>query len=267
MENVKKGILVVSFGTSHGDTRVKTIEAIEKDIENVYTDRSIYRAWTSNILINKLKCRDGYHVDTVKEALERMKKDGITHVVVQPTHVINGMENDRMKDDVLPYMETFASVAFGTPLLTGKQDCADVRKVLTEEFREIPEDTAVIFLGHGTAHKANAVYAALDRQLKDMGRTNFYMRTIEADTPFEPLQMEILEKGYRRVILAPFMIVAGEHAKHDMVGRKDSWKSRLEEIGCRVECVFKGLGEYEGIRRIFLDHIKEAETVCEGYEV
>ena len=131
---------------------------------------------------------------------------------------------------------------------------------------EIPEDTALIFLGHGTAHKANAVYGVLDRQLKEMGRSNFYMRTIEDDGPLEPLLTEIMEKGCRRVILAPFMIVAGEHAKHDMAGTKDSWKRRLEQTGFRVECVLKGLGEYEGIRKIFLNHIKEAEAVCEGHK-
>lgn len=255
----KKGILVVSFGTSHEDTRRKTIEAIEKEIESVYTDSIVYRAWTSGMIIKKLKSRDHYHVDTVEQAAERMKKDGVTHVIVQPTHVVNGIENERMKEDILAFCHEFTSISFGSPLLTSSEDNEKVLKVLTEAFQGLPKDTALVFLGHGTTHYANAMYAALDYQLKDMGYKNVHIGTVEAYPSMETIKKKVAEDGYRRVILAPFMIVAGEHAKNDMAGDdKGSWKCQFEAIGCQVECVFKGLGEYEGIRQIFLEHVREA---------
>lgn len=77
----KKAILAVSFGTSHNDTRKVTIDAIERDMQEAFPDYSLYRAWTSKMIIKKLKNRDNVHVFTVREAMEQMKKDGITDVL------------------------------------------------------------------------------------------------------------------------------------------------------------------------------------------
>ena len=74
--NTKKAILVVSFGTSYADTRKKTIEAIENRIQDAYPEYVIRRAWTSKMIIRKLKDRDCYHVDTVEEAMERLAEEG-----------------------------------------------------------------------------------------------------------------------------------------------------------------------------------------------
>ena len=106
----KKAILVVSFGTSYHDTRKVTIYAIKEDIKKAYPDHTIYRAWTSKIILNKLKQRDQIHYDTVTEAFERMKRDGITDVIVQPTHVINGIENELMIQDSLAYSSDFSTI-------------------------------------------------------------------------------------------------------------------------------------------------------------
>lgn len=259
MEQGKTGIVVVSFGTSHEDTRKKTIDTIEKEIENVYTDSNIYTAWTSKMLIKKLEKRDGYHVDTVREAMERMKKDGISHVIIQPTHVLNGIENERMKEEAMPFAKEFISISFGTPLLTTEDDSRRVLEILTEAFAPLSDDTALVFLGHGTPHYINGVYGKLDCQLKNMGYKNIYIGTVEAYPSIETIKEKITEERYRKVILAPFMIVAGEHAKSDMAGDgEDSWKRQFEQIGCKVECVFQGLGEYKEIRKIFLEHLKEA---------
>ncbi len=65
--------------------------------------------------------------------------------------------------------------------------------------------------------------------------------------------------GRKKVVLMPFMFVAGDHAKNDMAGEEDSWKSELEEKGYEVRVILKGLGEFEGIRKIFAEHIEEAE--------
>ena len=111
-DTAKKGILVVSFGTSHEDTRAVTIDAIEKEIGAAFTDCKIYRAWTSKMILARIEKRDHIHYDNVAEAMERMKKDGITDVIIQPTHVMNGVENDLMKKDVLAYADHFQSVKF-----------------------------------------------------------------------------------------------------------------------------------------------------------
>ena len=65
--------------------------------------------------------------------------------------------------------------------------------------------------------------------------------------------------GAKRVTLAPFMVVAGDHALNDMSGDDtDSWRSRFEAAGFTVECVLRGLGEYKGIRNLYIKHIQDA---------
>ena len=256
----KKAVLVVSFGTSHPDTREKTIDKIEQEIAARMEDCRLYRAWTSGMIIRKLKERDGYHVDTVEEAMKRMAADGVTEVIVQPTHVINGVENDRMKRDVLLYSDQFDSIRFGTPLLTEDVDSEQVIKGLMKEFSRLDDRTALVFMGHGTTHYANTIYAALDYKFKDMGYPNVFVGTAEAYPSMETLKRMLREGGYRSVILTPFLIVAGEHAKRDMASEDpDSWKCQFEQEGLEVVCVMKGLGEYETVRQMFVEHAKAAQ--------
>lgn len=110
---MRKGILVVSFGTSHLDTMEKTIDVLEKEIAETFKEAAVYRAFTSNMIIKKLRRTADIQIDPVKKALERMAADGIEEVIVQPTHVINGIENDRMLEDVFEKMQLFRKVHVG----------------------------------------------------------------------------------------------------------------------------------------------------------
>ena len=251
-------ILAVSFGTSHADTREKTIDRIEEDIQKAYPDDKVYRAWTSKMIIKKIWNRDGVKIFNVKEAMEQMKADGIKNVLVQPTHVINGIENDLMQEDVKAYADAFESISFGTPLLTTEEDNIRVAKAVAEDLQPGKEN-ALVLMGHGTSHYANSVYAALDYRFKDMGYDNIFLGTVEAYPSLVSLMKQVHAYHPKKVILAPFMIVAGDHAKNDLCSEEeDSWRSQFEKEGFEVECLLKGLGENETIRQIFIDHIEEA---------
>lgn len=253
----KKALLVVSFGTGFPLTREKTIDRIEESLSMSFPDRTLYRAWTSGMIIRKLQKKDIF-VMNVREAMEAMIHDGITDVIVQPTHVINGIENDRMKEDILSYADSFASVSIGVPLLTSTQDNEEAIRAVMNEW-QIPEEEALVFMGHGTTHYANSIYAALDYTFKDLGYKNVFIGTVEAYPSFQNLLRQIQNYSPGKIHLAPFMIVAGDHAINDMSGdNPDSWKSLFEEAGFSVECYLKGLGEYEGIRTLFVRHAKEA---------
>lgn len=260
-DTTKKAILAVSFGTSHNDTREVTIDAIEKDMQAAFPEYPLYRAWTSKMIINKVNKRDNVHIDTVKEAMERMQADGITDVLVQPTHVINGIENDIMKEDALSYRENFHSISFGDPLLTSEQDNREVLEAVAEEFSWLKEDEVLVLMGHGTIHYANSIYAALDYTFKDKGHKNIFLGTVEAYPSMESIMKLVREYNPSKVVLAPFMIVAGDHAKNDMAGDDpESWYSQFKNAGYEVETVIKGLGEYPGIRKILVDHLKTLEN-------
>ncbi len=257
--NRNQAILVVSFGTSFPQTREKTIDRIEQRIAESYPDWQVYRAWTSKMIMAKLLRRDGIKICNVTEAMERMLADGITDLVIQPTHVMNGIENDLMTQEALAFKDRFHSISFGAPLLSGEQDNWDVIDAICEEFPDLKEDEALVLMGHGTTHYANAIYAALDYAMKDKGYPNIHLGTVEAYPSLDSVIRLLREQKAKKVILAPFMIVAGDHATNDMSGDDpQSWRSRIEAAGFSVECCMKGLGEYPAVQNLFIQHAKAA---------
>ena len=166
-----------------------------------------------------------------------------------------------MKETILSMASEELTVRFGTPLLTSTEDNHLVLDAVMKEFADIPQEDALVFMGHGTTHYVNSVYAALDYTLKDMGYTHAFMGTVEAYPDLDVLIRQVGRVHPKRVHLAPFLLVAGDHANNDMAGDKeDSWKSRFEAAGYEVICHIKGLGECESIRKIYLEHLKNAEA-------
>ena len=254
-----EAILVVSFGTSHNDTREKTIDRIENRLQESYPAYRLYRAWTSDMIRRKLEKRDQIHIESVQEAFAHMKKDGIRKVIVQPTHVMNAIENDKMCEQIRLAEADFEEIKIGDALFVTEQDKEEIVKILGEYWNSVPEDELIIFMGHGTSHDANAVYEQLDEALKAAGHENMYVGTVESLPTLEMIMKRIGRLDVKKVHLAPFMIVAGDHAKNDMAGEEeDSWKNVIGAKGYKVETVLKGLGEYERIRSLFVEHVKAA---------
>ena len=258
---MKKGILVVSFGTTYEKTRTVTIDSIETTVRHTYPDISVYRAWTSKMILAKLLKTTGEKIFNVTEALAQMKKDGITDVYIQPTHVINGTENDRMKEDALTFQNAFHSISFGTPLLSSTSDMKEMVRILAETFSFMQNDEALILMGHGSEHYSNTVYPALDYMFKEMGYPDIHIGTVEGYPELEQVRTLLKKRHIRKVHLAPLMIVAGDHASNDMAGDgSDSWKSIFERDGYEVTCHLKGLGEYPKVQKLFLKHLSKILT-------
>lgn len=252
----KTAILVISFGTSYEETRKKTIEQIESDLHHAFPEYPLYRAWTSPRIRAKLRKRDGIHIMDIDEAMTQLKADGIRNVIVQPTYVITGFESDAMKEKVLAHKKDFDSVIICDSLMVSKQDKEEVCQAMIREYH--PEaDEVLLFMGHGTEHVANELYPEMDQLFKDFGYSNMHMGTVEGDFCIESFLDELKELHPDHIHLAPFMIVAGDHATNDMSGEDDdSWKSILEKEGYSVTCTLKGLGEIQDIRNIFIRHTK-----------
>lgn len=256
----KKAILVVSFGTSYNDTRALTIDAIEKAIADEYTDYDVRRAFTSQIIINKLKERDGLHIKNVDEAMQQLVADKVGTLVVQPTHIMNGYEFDEMKASIEPYEKNFDSIVYSAPLLTSVEDYMALIEAFENEIAvDVPEDTALVLMGHGTEHFANATYAALDYTLKDKGKNNIFVGTVESYPDLDTVIKHVKDAGFTKVILEPLMVVAGDHANNDMAGDEEgSWKTTFKAEGFEVECVLRGLGEFSSIHDMYVQHISNA---------
>ena len=256
-------ILTVSFGTSYNDSREATIGAIEKAIAEAYPDMDVRRAFTSQIIIDKLKERDGIEIDNVEEAFERLEADGVADLIVQPTHVMSGFEYDDLMEVVKANADKFDSVKVGAPLLTSDEDYNNVIEAITAATAEYDDgETAIVFMGHGTEHEANATYAKLQTMLTEAGKTNYCIGTVEAEPSIEDVVAFAKNGGYKRVVLEPLMVVAGDHANNDMAGdEEDSWKTILTNEGFEVVPVLRGLGEIEAIQSIYADHVKNAAPI------
>lgn len=259
MTKEKKALLAVSFGTSHADTREKTIGAIEKNFAEAFPEYEVRRAFTSGMILKVLEKRDGIVIDNVAEAMNRLLSDGFDEVFVQPTHVIPGDEYDAMVADVMMFEDRFDQITIGTPLLYHTEDYRKVIHAVMEQFPDLSPKEALVLMGHGTEHPINAVYAALDYHCKDMGYTNVFIGTVEGYPDLETVRRQVEAYQPEKVILMPLMVVAGDHAVNDMAGEEeDSWKTVFENAGYEVNCVLKGLGEFQSIRDIYLEHAAEA---------
>lgn len=254
----KKGILVVSFGTSHLDTMAKTIQVMEEQIAEEFSEYTVYRAFTSQMILNKLKKTEHKTYDNVRQALERMKQDQITKVLVQPTHIINGIENEKMLEELKQAESSFEKILVGKPLLSEPDDYKKTIHAVMEDV-ELEEGECLILMGHGTEHHSNSAYPALEYTLQALGYDRIHVATVEGFPELKDVMHRIQERADRKVALLPFMFVAGDHAKKDMAGEEDSWKSELEAAGYEVRPIIKGLGELPGIRQIFIEHLEEAQ--------
>lgn len=253
-------LMVVSFGTSYNDNRRLTIGSIEEDMEKAFADWSVRRGFTSQIIIDHVKKRDGEVIDNVDEALTRAMDNGVKNLVIQPTHLMDGYEYNDVVNEVAQYSDAFEKIAIGKPLLTSDEDFKAVIEIITAETAAYDDDnTAICFMGHGTEADSNAVYAKMQDMLTEAGYKNYYIGTVEASPTLDDVLAKVQQGGYTRVVLEPLMIVAGDHANNDMAGEEEgSWKDVFEKAGYEVVLEVRGLGEMEGIRSILVEHAREA---------
>ena len=275
-------ILAVSFGTSFNDSRVADIKGIEDALQEANPDWSVRRAFTAQIIINHVQARDGEKIDNVDQALERAVDNGVKNLVVQPTHLMHGAEYDELVEAVENYKDKFETVKIAEPLLGEVGADADavnsdkeaVAKALTAEavkdagydsLDAAKEDgTAFVFMGHGTSHTAKVSYSQMQTQMKDLGYDNVFIGTVEGEpeeTSCESVIDAVEKAGYKKVVLRPLMVVAGDHANNDMAGDDDdSWLSMFKASGKfdSVDTQITGLGEIKDIQQIYVDHTAEA---------
>jgi len=275
-------LLVVSFGTSFNDSRTADIGGIEKALQTAYPDWSVRRAFTAQIIINHVQARDDEKIDNMDQALQRAVDNGVKNLVVQPTHLMHGAEYDELTEAVESYKDKFESVTIAEPLLGEVGDSDDavnddkkaVAEAITAEAVKTAgyddldaaeaDGTAFVFMGHGTSHTAKISYSQMQSQMNDLGYDNVFIGTVEGkpeDTACEAVIEKIKEAGYKKVVLRPLMVVAGDHANNDMAGDdEDSWKSQFEASGAfdKIDTQIAGLGEISAIQDLYVAHTKAA---------
>ena len=258
---MKKAILVVSFGTSHLDTLRVTIEKAENQIRDHFNDYDIYRAFTSHKIIRKLREKYEMFIDTPEEVMAKLYEDDYEDVIIQPLHIIPGEEYIYINKIGEAYKDKFRSVKMGRPIFyyQGIENLPQDYSLFIEATKKLyEENNAVVYVGHGTAHSANAVYGCLQTVFEDEGYENVFVGTVEGYPNFEAVLKRLKRKNIDEVTLAPLMVVAGDHAKNDMASDEEgSWKSMLEKEGIKVNIYLKGRGENERFNQLYINRIED----------
>lgn len=255
---MKKGIIVTSFGTTHEDTRKLCIEPIENLIRDEFKDYLVLRAFTSRVVISRLKKNYNYLVVNPTEALEDMKSRGIKDVYLQPLLIIEGHEYDKTVREVNEFLKENIDfkVKVGRPLLSDNKDYEDSINALN--ISDFEEGEGLVLMGHGTYHEADLTYEKMENLMRDKGYDNVFVGTVEGENTIEDIVKTLKERDISKVSLRPFMLVAGDHAKNDMASdQEDSWKTILEKNNIEVDVKIEGLGENKEIRNIFINHLKD----------
>ena len=243
---MKKAILVTSFGTSHKDTRKKCLDSIQREVEEKYGNENVERAYTSGIIRRIIEKKEEVHIFDQKEGLKVLKDKGFEEIITMSLHILDGIEYSKLDDK-------FGKIS--KPLLADDEDFKKI--VENKEFNDLEDDDAIVFMGHGTESEADYAYQKLQKEYMKAGKSNIFIATVEGEVTIKDIIEKMKGKGFRNILLKPLMIVAGDHAKNDMSSdNEDSWKTMLKNEGYEVTSVLKGMGEYEFIRKMFMDKLE-----------
>ena len=253
----KAALLMVHFGTTHDDTRTLSIDAINTKTQAAFPELKFQEAYTSRIIIRRLKER-GITKLTPLDAMLKLRSEGYTHLIVQSTNIIDGVEMESLRRDVESVLPFFKDIRVGTPLLYSVEDAEKVVSILGSRYNAPAQSKKVakehfVLVGHGTYTPSTAIYSQMDYMLKANGLPNFHVGTIEGYPTFETMLAQLKATKAKQVTLVPFMFVAGEHAKNDIAGE---WKEALEKEGYTVNTHLEGLGQVPEIQEIFISHIR-----------
>lgn len=251
-----QALLLVAFGTTY-EQALPAYENVEEVMRRRFPDRSLRWAYTSN-MIRRILAERGDARDSPGQALKKLANQGFSDVAVQSLHVIPGYEYDELKAAVLAYEGRFEKLAFGAPLLNSHEDVEIIVDHILRNTPEREQGEALVLMGHGSHHAAGLLYVAFDALLREQDPLAF-AGAVEGYPDLEFILAQCREAGVARVLLLPFMVVAGDHARNDMGGGgPESWDTVFRQNGIEARSVFRGLTELDGPAELFADHLEQA---------
>lgn len=251
--NDKIAILMVHFGTTHDDTRALTIDAINRKMAKAFPGMELREAYSSRMIMRRLKERGIVKLNPT-EAMDKLIADGYTHLIIQSSNIIEGIEMEALRKEVELYRAKFKDIRLGNALLYSPEDYQATVSVIAASLKGRVKGECV-FVCHGTYHPANSTYGMLDYVMKAQGYKNFHVGTIEGYPTLDDVIRQLEANKAKEVTLVPFMFVAGDHAKNDIAG---DWKDELEKKGYTVNVILEGLGQNPAIQDLFIRHAKFA---------
>ena len=258
----REGILLVAFGTSVPEAQ-PAFKAVDAEFKKAFPGAPVVWAYTSQIIRKKL-AEQGQPVGGISDGLAQLAKDGVKVVRVQSLHVLAGEEFTALERAVLLDVSKnpgrFDSVFMGRPMLESKADAQELLAAIKADTKSArSKNTALVLMGHGQSHgRADLAFEGVYAVFKSTDK-NIHMATVEGARNFDDMLKGLKAAKIKHVVIAPLMLVAGDHARNDLAGDEDdSWASQLKAAGIKVDAHLKGLGETPGAAAILVRHAKES---------
>lgn len=263
----KEGILLVAFGTSVPEARA-AFDAIDAAYKKAFPGLPVVWAYTSQIIRKKL-ADQGHPVGSIGDGLAALARDGVKIARVQSLHMMAGEEFAALARSLLVNIQRhpgrFDAVYLGRPLLESRRDGEEAAQCVIASLQKLRKpDEAIALMGHGHEHgRADLVFDGARAAFR-RADPHAYMATVEGSGGFDELAAELKQNGVKKALLAPLMIVAGDHARNDLAGAEDdSWASQLKKEGIAARACLRGLGEMPCIAEIFVRHTREStDNLC-----
>lgn len=252
----KSAVVMTHFGTTHSDTRAKTIDAINQKAIKAFDGKAdVFEAYTSRIVTKRVAANEGIKKYSPSEVLVSLKKQGYKNVIIQPTNVIDGVEMESIKKEAQLHAKDFNNLRVGDALLSDPHHYEDTINAVMKTAGLLNKKEAIVLVGHGTYNSATSAYAMFDYMAKDMEKP-IYVGTVEGYPTFETVVKQLKKDNKKEIVLMPMMFVAGDHAKNDIAGE---WKENLEKAGFKVKVKLIPLGEIPEIQDMFVGNAKFLE--------
>ncbi len=289
-ENGKTAIVIASFGTTV-PSAVKSIVNIMDKTKEAFPGIEVRVTFTSNIIRSVWRKRQTdpekwlgqgipeeiLYVTNIIATIGDLREEGYRNIIVQPTHMFYMEQSQDLKSyvDGLASIHTtkekwrpFDKLVMGRPALgqpgdrySYHEDLAEAVKTLAPDVELAEKEGALlVYMGHGNEHWSTGIYAEFQKKMRDVyPDVTTFIGVVEGMPALDDIMSHIKYTGIRKIVLKPFMIVAGDHATNDMAGpEEDSWVSVLKKEGFDVTPVLEGLGSNDAFAELFVDHIRDA---------
>ncbi len=285
----KTAIVVASFGTTV-PRAVKAINNITDQVKKAFPKTEVRITFTSNIIRSVWKKRQSepqkwldqgipkeiLYVENIISTIGDLREEGYNTIIVQPTHMfymeqshdlqqyVNAMNSIRT---IKQRWSPFKKIVMGRPALGMPGNVFDYHEDVAKAIKTLAgdaemakrEDAILVYMGHGNEHWSTGIYAETQKAMREAyPDVATFIGVVEGAPALDDFLSHLAYTKKKKIVLKPFMIVAGDHAVNDMAGpEEDTWKSVLIKEGYQVKDVLEGLGSNNEFAQIFVDHIRE----------
>lgn len=287
----RTAIVLAAFGTSVPEALEGIVHIRDRirqkfphsEVRLAFTADSIRATWNKRQHDHTFRAAnpgvpaDIYTVRSPLATIADLREEGFRTILVQPGHItlgeeyldlvetvraLNGIATVKAKNRPFDHL-VVSRPALGT-MGTAHPYARDIRTVAKALAADVQvarhRDAALLYMGHGNEFfPSGGSYLELVAVLNTLyPDTRSYLAVVEGFPDLETVIRQMHKDGVHKVVLKPFMTVAGDHAVNDMAGDDPaSMRSLLTARGFEVTTVIEGLGVQDAFADVYAAYLAE----------